>query len=126
MPDTVYCNELALTIEVGFHEVELGVKQTVLVDLELDCDFGQGPSRDDMTGLVDYYVIAAHLERHVEGRRYALIEALAVDIAREVIRLFPSVRAKVRVTKRPLDMPKVGSVAVECVRTAKDFATPPA
>lgn len=124
MPDTVYCNELALTVQVGFHEVELGAKQTVLVDLELDCDFGQGPSRDDKTGLVDYYVIAGHLERHVEGRSYALIEALAVDIAREIIRLFPSVRAKVRVTKHPLDMPRVRSVAVECVRTAADFAAP--
>jgi dihydroneopterin aldolase len=122
MPDTVYCNDLALSVEVGFHEVELGVKQTVHVDLELVCDFGKGPSRDDMSGLVDYYVIAGHLERHVEGRRYALIEALAVDLAREIIRLFPSVRARVRVTKRPLDMPRVGSVAVECVRTAEDFS----
>jgi dihydroneopterin aldolase len=126
MPDTVYCNELALSVEIGFHKVELGVKQTVHVDLELACDFGKGPSRDDMEGLVDYYVIAGHLERHVEGRRYALIEALAVDLAREVIRLFPSVRVRVRVTKRPLDMPRVGSVAVECVRTAADFAVTPA
>lgn len=122
MQDVVYCHQLSLTTEIGFHEVELGVKQTVLVDLKLGCDFGVGPSRDDQSGLVDYYVISNHLIAHVESRRYALIEALAVDIARETLKLFPNISVTVRITKHPLDMPRVGSVAVECTRTARDFA----
>lgn len=121
MTDTVYCNQLALTVAIGFHPIELGVVQTVAVDLAIECDFDCGPARDEFAGLVDYHVIATHLERHVEGRSYALIEAMAVDIAREVIGLFPSVRVKVRVTKRPLGMPQVGSVAAECVRSAEHF-----
>lgn len=125
MKDRVFCNQLALDVEIGFHDVELGVRQTVLVDLELLCDFGRGPARDAMDGLVDYYEISRHLLAHVEGRRYALIEALAVDIARQVVRLHPDVTARVRITKRPLDMPRVESVAVECVRSAADFADEP-
>lgn len=126
--DTVYCNALELSVEIGFHAMELGVKQRLLVDLTLTCDFGSGPARDDHHGLVDYYVIASHIERHVEARRYQLVEAVAVDIAREIVRLHPSVSARVRVTKHPLDMPRVKSVAVECVRSAADFAAdfPPA
>ncbi|MBZ5708588.1 dihydroneopterin aldolase [Nannocystis pusilla] len=123
--DTVYCNQLALDIEIGFHEVERGVQQTVLVDLELTTNFGRGPASDNFAGLVDYYVIANHLTAHVAGRRYALIEALAVDLAREIVKLHPEVTAKVRIVKQPLDMPRVRSVAVECVRTAADFAAEP-
>ena len=33
--DTVFCNQLALDVEIGFHAVEQDVLQTVLVDLEL-------------------------------------------------------------------------------------------
>ncbi|WP_434426079.1 dihydroneopterin aldolase [Nannocystis pusilla] len=120
--DVVYCNQLALDIEIGFHEIERGVKQTVHVDLELATNFGRGPASDDFAGLVDYYVIANHLAAHVEGRRYALIEALAVDLAREVTKLYPEATVRVRIVKHPLDMPRVRSVAVECVRSAADFA----
>lgn len=121
MQDTVHCEKLALTTRIGFHEVELGVEQTVLVDLALACDFRVGPSRDDHRGLVDYYVLAAHLEAHVQARRYDLIEAMAVDIARETLRLYRDVRVRVRITKHPLDMPRVVSVGVECERVAADF-----
>jgi dihydroneopterin aldolase len=120
--DIVFCNGLALDVQIGFHEVELGAKQTVHVDLTLEADFSVGPDIDNHRGLVDYYEIASSIEKHVEGRRYDLVEALAVDIARVVVRSHPSVRARVRVTKRPLDMPRVREVGVECVRVAADFA----
>lgn len=121
MHDVVLLEGLALVVEIGFHQAEIGVKQTVHVDLAVWCDFEVGPARDEFSGLVDYFVIAGHLARHVEGRKYSLIEALAVDVAREVIGLYPPARVRVRVTKRPLGMPGV-AVAAECVRSAQDFA----
>jgi 7,8-dihydroneopterin aldolase/epimerase/oxygenase len=119
--DTVFCEGLELDVEIGFHEVELGVKQTVLVDLTLDADFRDGPANDHFEGLVDYYEISRHLERDIAGKRYKLVEALAVDIARVVLRAYPKTRVKVRLSKRPLDMPRARVVGVECVRTAADF-----
>jgi dihydroneopterin aldolase len=120
--DFVFCQGLELDVEIGFHEVERGFKQTVLVDLTLEADFSVGPARDDHAGLVDYYEISRRLEQHVEGRRYDLIEALVVDLARVVVGMHPTTRARVRVTKRPLDMRRTRAVAVECVRSAADFA----
>ncbi|WAS89844.1 dihydroneopterin aldolase [Nannocystis punicea] len=122
MQDTVYCHGLQLTVGVGFHAAELDIHQTVVVDLAIACDFTRGPARDEFTGLVDYFVVVQQLERHVQGRRYALIEALAVDLARQVVRLYPRVQVRVKVTKRPPGMPQVAAVAVECVRSAEDFA----
>ena len=120
--DIVFCHGLELDIEIGFHDVEIGVKHTVVVDLTLETDFRVGPAEDNHKGLADYYEIARLLEGHVAGRRYELVEALAVDIARVVLRANPSVRARVRVNKKPLDMPRARVVGVECVRTAEDFA----
>lgn len=120
--DIVFCEGLELDIEIGFHDVELGRKQTVLVDLTLEADFGVGPASDDFTGLVDYYEIEKHLQREVAGRRFKLVEALAVDIARVVLEVYPKTRVRVRITKRPLDMPRTRAVGVEIVRTAADFA----
>lgn len=120
--DIVFCHGLELDIEIGFHDVEIGVRQTVVVDLTIETDFRVGPDRDDHKGLADYYEIARLLEGHVAGRRYELVEALAVDIAGVVLRAYPTVRVRVRINKRPLDMPRARLVGVECVRTADDFA----
>jgi dihydroneopterin aldolase len=120
--DKVFCHGLDLDVEIGFHDIEIGVKQTVAVDLTIETDFRAGPDRDVREGLADYYEIARLLEKHVAGRRYDLVEALAVDLARVVLRANPTVMVRVRIHKRPLDMPRARVVGVECVRTAEDFA----
>ena len=120
--DLVHCQGLELDVEIGFHDVERHVRQTIRVDLAMETDFGAGPARDDHAGLVDYYEIASHLTRHVAGRRYDLIEALAVDLARQVLAHSLAHAVRVRITKHPLDMPRVASVGVECVRSRADFA----
>jgi dihydroneopterin aldolase len=120
--DTVYCNGLRLAVRIGFHEFERRIHQAVKVDLAMETDFRTGPSRDQHTGLVDYYLVTRHLIGHVKDRSYDLIEALAEDMARQVFAVAPQVgRVKVRITKNPLDMPEVESVGVECVRTPADL-----
>lgn len=124
--DIVFCNGLELDVFIGFHAVELGVLQTVVVDLTMEADFRVGPERDDHRGLVDYYEIKKLLDARVAGRRYDLVEALAVDLANEVLRGSPCERVRVRVHKRPLDMKRVREVGVEVVRGANDLPKEPA
>ncbi|MBI5496519.1 MAG: dihydroneopterin aldolase [Deltaproteobacteria bacterium] len=119
--DLVQCRALRLRVRIGFHDYERHIEQAVRVDLSIWTDFRTGPGRDRADGLVDYYVLTARLQEHVAGKTYDMVEALAVDLARETVRLFPSVTVRVRVEKVPLDMPMVDSVAVECTRTAADF-----
>jgi 7,8-dihydroneopterin aldolase/epimerase/oxygenase len=122
MKDIVFCEGLELDMEIGFHEVELGKKQTVLVDLTLEANFAAGPTQDELEGLVDYHTISRLVQENVAPKRYQLVEALAVDIARVIVLAYPHVTARVRVQKTPLDMPRVRAVGVECVRSAADFA----
>jgi FolB domain-containing protein len=120
-PDTLRWNGLVLRVRIGFHDFERTIVQAVRLDLEVQTDFREGPERDRKDGLVDYYELAAELVAHVEARSYDLIEALAVDVAREVVKRHPRVVARVRVYKKPIDLPMLESVTAECVRSAKDF-----
>ena len=119
--DTVMVHKLRLPARIGFHEFERHMEQVLTVDLWLTCDFGLGPALDRHEGLVDYYVLTQHLLQHVKGRAYDLIEAMAVDLAHQIVTLHPQVTARVRISKLPLDMPWVEGVAVEVVRQRSDF-----
>jgi len=119
--DTVHVTGLRLKVRIGFHDFERNIEQALRVDLALQTDFSLGPARDRHEGLVDYYVLTQHLQAFVAHKVYDLIEALAVDLARETVRMFPGVTARVKVHKLPLDMPMVDGVAVEVVRSAADF-----
>jgi FolB domain-containing protein len=120
--DTIHIHGLKLEVRIGFHEVELNRTQPLRADLSIETDFRHGPQEDRRTGLVDYYELERRLRAHVSDRKYDLLEALAVDLARSVIAAHPSVRVRVRVTKLPLDMPGIEAVSAECVRDAKDFS----
>ena len=119
--DLVHCHGLTLRVRLGFHDYERRIEQAVRVDLTMETDFRLGPGQDLQKGLIDYYELTRHIERHVEGKVYDLVEALAVDLCREVLSSSPAGRVRVRVTKTPLDMPMVEHIWVECERTAADF-----
>jgi dihydroneopterin aldolase len=119
--DLVCCNGLSLEVRIGFHDHERRIRQRVLVDLAIETDFRKGTGSDRHEGLVNYYELARRLQGHVADREYDLLEAFAVDLARQVIAAHPDVRVRVRAEKRPFDMPSVVSVSVECTRTAADF-----
>lgn len=122
MNDKVIGTALSFDCRIGFHDYERHIRQRVVVDFEAETDFRRNGLEDDPEGIVDYYEVNKALGEHVNSRSYKLIEALAEDVARILCTRFPVSRARVRVTKSPFDMPNVGSVAVECVRTPADFA----
>ena len=119
--DLVHCHGFTLRVRIGFHDYERQIEQAVRVDLTMETDFCQGPERDIRKGLIDYYDLTRHIEQHVKGKVYDLVEALAVDLCREVLSKSPAEKVRVRVTKTPLDIPMVEHIWVECERTSADF-----
>ncbi len=121
MMDKVIGTALSFDCRIGFHDYERHIRQRVVVDFEAETEFRRNGIEDDPQGIVDYYEVNKALGEHLAERPYKLIEAVAEDVARILCTRFPVSRARVRVTKSPFDMPNVGSVAVECVRTPEDF-----
>lgn len=120
MRDRVHVEGLRLEVEIGFHPEEHGIRQPIEIDWTIETDFEMGPASDAHEGLVDYHVLCDAIASHVQAKRYDLVEALAVDVARVIVDRHPNVVARVRVIKRPPRM-AVRSVSAEIVRRASDF-----
>jgi dihydroneopterin aldolase len=80
-------------------ERELGAR--IQVDLGVETDTGKSGATDRLADTVDYVRVHDLVKGIVEGRRFALLEALAEAIAGAVLAL-PGVRSvRVKVAKRP-------------------------
>ena len=119
--DRVMGTGFSYDCRIGFHEAEYEMRQRLVVDFEAETDWRQHAIDDDPRGVVDYFEVNKQIGALVEHKDYLLIEAVAEDIARLICANFAVTSVRVRVTKRPHDMPNAKSVAVECVRTPDQF-----
>jgi dihydroneopterin aldolase len=89
----------------GCHGVladERGRGQTFWYDVELEV--GERGAGDRIDEAVDYRLVVAAV-REVNERRFDLLEALASAVAETLIDRFAIAHVKVRVRKRPADLP---------------------
>lgn len=90
----------------AMHEEEV-LGQRFFVDAELEVQ-PAGPLEDDaLESTVDYGVAFKVIEQIVTGRRYFLIEALAMEVARSLEARFPQIR-RAKITLRKPNAPIAG------------------
>jgi dihydroneopterin aldolase len=111
MSDMIYTITLqncAFFARHGVHDEEEFLGQRFFVDAELDVDAGDALARDSIDDTVNYGIAFSVIEEIVTGRRRYLIEALALDVAKELCRRFPNIRrAKITVRKPNAPVPGV-------------------
>ena len=122
--DRVFGFGLAFDARIGYHRHELDIRQRIEIDFEAETDWREAARRDRPVHLVNYHDANRLIGELVASRRWRLVEALAEDVARLLCDRFPVSGVRVRVTKRPFDMPNVRAVAVACWRTPDDFREP--
>ena len=84
----------------GVMDEEEVLGQRFFVDAELEVQPAGSLEDDMLESTVDYGVAFKVIEKIVTGRRYFLIEALAMDIARSLESQFPQIlRAKITLRK---------------------------
>jgi dihydroneopterin aldolase len=97
----------------GVHEHERRDGQDFLFDVDLEV--GERGSSDRLADAVDYSAVARTVQELSDAQRYDLLEALATEIADELLRRFDAQRALVRVTKpgvRPGGLEGLAGVSV--------------
>ena len=99
----------------GYHGVsneEQYVGGKFEADIDIHTNFSEAAKDDDLTKTVDYYRIYSFLNQFTVKQKYFLIEALAVEIADELLMKFERIeKVAVRVRK---NNPPLGGV-VDCV-----------
>jgi len=106
----------------GYHGVlpeEKTLGQKFILDLELFLSLEACGKTDDLTKTVSYKDVLDAVEKIVTKERFALIEALAENIAQKILKEFPRVReVTVRVHKPGAPLTQVFSdVYVEIKRS---------
>ena len=85
---------------------------------DLWLDVSDAALSDLIEDAVDYRLVVARVREVSDARAYRLLEALAAAVADALVEGFPVDRARVRVRKRPGDLPVEHSAAtVERVRS---------
>jgi len=110
----------------GYHGVSAAEKETgrvFEVDCELELDLAESAQSDRLSDTIDYGKVYQVIRETVEGKAFALMEALAGELAAKVLDRFPVYRVTLKVRK--LHPPLAGQVThieVEVTRYQGDTA----
>lgn len=95
----IQLKEFTVDCEIGIHDFELGKKQRVTIDVELDLDPKLTHVNDDINNVVNYDYIRAEIFKLIDAGRYNLQERLCEDIAEICLNKEGVIGAKVRTCK---------------------------
>ena len=102
--DTVFIRELRIDTVIGIYEWEREIRQTVVLDLEMDADIAKAAASDAIEDTLDYKAVSKRLIEFVRASEFQLVETLAERCAAIVLEEFevPWIR---------LTLNKVGAVS---------------
>ncbi|GHC60490.1 dihydroneopterin aldolase [Limoniibacter endophyticus] len=104
---TIRLKNCAFFARHGVHDEEERLGQRFYVDAVLDVEPNIAIEEDRIESTVDYGKAFSAIEAIVAGRRKFLIEALALEVARELTVLFPQIK-RTEITIRKPNAPVQG------------------
>ena len=97
--DTIRLLDIVLNGHHGISAAEREAGQRLQIDVEIDADLDAAAREDDLKHTVDYREVYGVVERTVTGKSFRLLEALAGEIATDLLAAFPAERAHVKIRK---------------------------
>ena len=111
MTDTVFLKGLKASPVIGCYDWERDIRQTLVIDLELQADFTQAAQTDALADALDYAAISHRVIAACDAARFQLLEALADHLAAIVLAEFSVERLRMTITK-PGAVPEAEAVGV--------------
>ena len=97
--DKVFIKNLQVETIIGIFNWEREVRQVVSIDLAMEFDNKKAAKSDDIEDALDYKKIGKRVSSYVERSKFKLVERLAEQIAKLVLKEFPVSSLMVSVTK---------------------------
>jgi len=113
--DIVFINGLAIDATIGVYDWERTIKQRLVLDLEMCFDIQSAASSDDLKYALDYSAVSQRIISFVEASSYQLLEALAEEIAKIVMKEFTVSGLRLKLNK-PGAVPEASGVGLLIVR----------
>jgi dihydroneopterin aldolase len=86
--DKIFLRDLRTEAIIGIFDWERKVRQTIGIDLEIPVDIRRAARTDDVADTLNYKAVAKRLLAFIEQSEYHLVETLAEELARLIIREF--------------------------------------
>ena len=109
--DTVFITGLKATSVIGCYAWERDIRQTLVIDLELQADFGRAAATDALEDALDYAAISQRVIAVCDASRFQLLEALAEHLATLLLAEQAISRLRMTITK-PGAVPEAEGVGV--------------
>lgn len=121
MADRIYVQGLRIDCLIGFAEWERMVKQTVELDLWVECDVRAAARLDaPAPSLLNTKALSKRLQGYVAETGFNLIETLAENICQLTLKEFPVQRVGLRLSK-PGALRGAKNVGVRISRRPEDY-----
>ncbi len=117
--DKIFLKELKTEAIIGIFDWERQVKQTVLIDLEMNADVRKAALSDSIEDTLNYKRVAKRILEFIEQSSFHLVETLAEHIAMLVLEEFQVSWVKVALNK-PGAIRSSRSVGIIIERDTKD------
>ena len=88
MKNKILLKGIVLYAHLGVKEEEREVRQKISLDVELSLNLEETAQKDDLEKTVDYEKVYNLIKERIEAKKYHLLEALAQDIAQEILKNF--------------------------------------
>ena len=97
--DKVFIKNLQVETVIGIFNWEREVRQVVSIDLAMEFDIKKAAKSDDIEDALDYKKIGKRVSSYVKRSKFKLVERLAEQIAKLILKEFPVSSLTVSVTK---------------------------
>jgi dihydroneopterin aldolase len=87
--DIIFIRGLRIATIIGINDWEQHIKQTVIIDLELGADIGKAAATDRIENTLNYKAITKQVVKFVSESRFQLVETLADQVAKLLLKEFP-------------------------------------
>jgi 7,8-dihydroneopterin aldolase/epimerase/oxygenase len=99
MSDRIYLRDLRTETIIGIYDWERKIRQTVSFDFEFPGDIRRAARTDRIEDTLNYKSVAKRVLAFVEASEYHLVETLAEEVARLILRDFSVEWVKVTLNK---------------------------
>jgi dihydroneopterin aldolase len=98
--DIIFLQGLTIETVIGIYDWERGIRQTVILDLEMAADIRQSVESNDIRHTVDYNAVSRRIVQFVEDSQFELVETLAERVTELLREEFQIPWVRLRLNKR--------------------------
>lgn len=97
--DKVFIRGLEVEGIIGIFQWEREVKQIISVDIEMDFDNKKAAKSDSIEDALNYKLVGKRITSYVKNSKFQLVETLAEDISKIILKEFPVTNVRVTLSK---------------------------